>query len=160
MALLVGGVPWTSTAAAQGRSVGGHVGVALPLVGRSKEKTTTIADEFVISVPVGVIFRKNTGLPIDIAVGPTLLADHSVNISIGVNTALGIGRGFAAGIGVIVDISDPGWGFAAALDKLLLNMPGGTALIGDIIVPVLFYRDGPGVGHTSYGVGMHVGVAF
>ena len=158
---LVGGVMlWTSNAAAQERSVGGHVGVALPLVWRSEDKTTTMAEEFAISVPVGVILRKNTGLPIDIGVAPTLLHNGRVTFSASVNAVRGIGRGFSAVMGVLVDVSDPAWGFAATLDKVLLRMQGGAVLVGDLSVPVLFYTDSQGAGYTSVGLAMHVGVAF
>lgn len=164
LALVVIIMGWPSNAAAQGSaqgsSIGGHVGVALPLIWRAEEETTTMADEFIVSVPVGVIFRKNTALPIDLSVAPTLHADHTVSFSIGVNTVRGIGRGFAAAGGMLVDVSNPAWGFAAALDKLLLNMPGGKALVGDLIVPVMFNKNDAGARFTSFGVAMHVGFVF
>ena len=113
-----------------------------------------------ISVPIGVVLRKNTGLPIDITVVPTLLLDHRVDFAMGVNTVHGIGHEFAAGGGIVVDVSNWSWGFAAALDRVLRHMDGGRVLIGDLFVPVLFHQDAHGAGFTSIGVAMHVGVAF
>ena len=160
LALVAGVVLWTSNAAAQERSVGGHVGVAFPLVWRSEDKTTTLAEEFAISVPVGVILRRNTGLPIDIGIAPTLLHDGRVNVSVSASAVRGIGRGFSAVMGVLVDVSNPAWGFAATLDKVLHRMQGGAVLVGDLTVPVLFYTDSQGAGFTSVALSMHVGVAF
>ena len=150
---------WTSDAAAQGRSVGGHVGVALPLVSRSQGETTMLVDDFAIIFPMGVVLRLNTGLPIDLAVVPTL-HKHRVEFSMGVNTIHGIGHGFAVGGGVFVDVSNRAWGFAPAFDRVLLHMAGGRALVGDLFVPVAFHKDTHGARYASIGVATHVGVAF
>ena len=148
---------WTPQAAAQDRSVGGHVGFALPVVSRSQGDTTS---EFAISVPIGIVFRKNTGLPIDVAAVPTLNPHSKIDVAMSVNTAHGLGRGLSATIGAIVNLRDPVWGFAPGLDKVLAKLGSGRVLVGDLFVPVLFHRETDGTWYTSVGLGVHVGVAF
>jgi hypothetical protein len=48
--------PATTPAAAAPRSIGGHVGVATPLV-QVQNKTTTIADNFTVLNPIGIGFK-------------------------------------------------------------------------------------------------------
>ncbi len=151
---------WASHAAAQDRSIGGHVGVALPLISRSEGEITMMTDAVAISFPVGVVFRKTSQLPIDIAVVPTLLDDGRLNFAIGLNTVRGIGRGYAGAFGMLVDVTNRSWGFAPGLDKVLRHMDGGKVLVGDLVVPVMFHKDSAGAAYTSIGMGAHIGIGF
>jgi hypothetical protein len=54
----------TTTASADGSSVGGHIGVATPLVTVSKE-TTTIGDGLTLLTPIGVTVKPGGKLVID-----------------------------------------------------------------------------------------------
>lgn len=136
------------------------MGVALPLVSRSQGETTTMTDALAVSIPIGVVLRKNTGVPIDIAVAPTVLNNGRVVFSMGVNTAHGIGHGFAAGGGLLLDISGHSWGLATALDRVLLKMPRGRLLVADLFVPVQFQKDKQGARFVSVTLATHVGLAF
>ena len=57
----------TTTALAEGASVGGHVGVATPLVTVSKQ-TTTIGDELTLLTPIGVTVKPGGKLVVDFEV--------------------------------------------------------------------------------------------
>ena len=160
LALVAVVVLWTSEAGAQDHSVGGHVGVAVPVFSHAQGNTTMMTEDFAVTVPIGVVFRKTSSVPIDVAVSPTLLKNGRVIFGVGVGTAHGIGHGLAAGMSMFVDVSNRAWGLAPALDRVLLHMDGGRLLLGDLFVPVGFYKDTKGVGYTSIGVAMHLGIAF
>jgi hypothetical protein len=150
----------TSNAAAQEQTIGGHVGVVTSLISRAQGDTTMMIEGLSLTVPMGVVFRKNTGLPIDVAVSPTLLKNGRVLFGVGVGTAHSIGHGLAGCMGMFVDVSNRAWGVAPALDRVLLHMDHGRLLIGDLMVPVGFYKDSQGGRYTSIGMGVHIGVAF
>ena len=57
----------SSSALADGAGVGGHVGLATPLVTVSK-KTTTIGDEFTLLTPIGVTVKPGGKLAVDFEV--------------------------------------------------------------------------------------------
>jgi hypothetical protein len=57
----------TTTALADGASVGGHIGVATPIVTVSK-KTTSIRDEFTLLTPIGVTVIPGGKLVVDFEV--------------------------------------------------------------------------------------------
>jgi hypothetical protein len=58
------GVVCLLSGSARAQAVGGHVGVALPLVSISKE-TTTVADQTVIATPFGIGFPLTDALKVD-----------------------------------------------------------------------------------------------
>jgi hypothetical protein len=150
---------YASDAAAQGGSIGGHIGVAVGVASRDRGSTTTMVEDFGISLPMGLILLKNKAVPIDLAVVPTFTGDE-VNLSYGVNTAHSIGGGYAIGFGGYIDPGNDAWGLAPALDKLLLQMNSGKALIADLFVPVQFNKDAHGASYVSVSVAVHVGLAF
>jgi hypothetical protein len=151
-----------STASAQGRSIGGHVGIASGLISRSEGKTTTMRkDCCTIVVPLGLIVRKNSSLPLDIGVAPAVdLDNNSVSWSFGLTTFRALGGGYAAALGLNIDVTDPAWGFVPALDKVLYQPSPGTAIIGDLLVPVMFNKNDNGVRYVSVGLAFHIGYAF
>ena len=150
-----------SDLAAQGSSVGGHIGLALPIVSRSQGDTSTMTEDFAVSIPAGIIFLKNGPVPIDLAVFPTFV-DGGLDFGLGIATARGIGSGYAVAMGVYVDFSNSAWGIAPALDKVLVDLGSGKALIADLMVPIQFNKDDDidRTPYTSVGLGVHVGFAF
>lgn len=52
-------------ALAEGRSIGGHVGIATPLVTVTEDDTTNIGDQFDLIVPIGITVKMSDRLAID-----------------------------------------------------------------------------------------------
>lgn len=63
-----------ASARAQDR-VGGHFGVALPLVTHAQGETTTLADDFVVVFPTGITVRKSDVFAFDLEFAPTVQND-------------------------------------------------------------------------------------
>jgi hypothetical protein len=66
-------------ATAQDR-VGGHFGVALPLVSRAQGQMTTIADDFVIVFSTGITVRQSNTFAFDLELAPVV--QHKTGILI------------------------------------------------------------------------------
>ncbi|HEX6764428.1 MAG TPA: hypothetical protein VF103_03100 [Polyangiaceae bacterium] len=57
-------IAWGSPAAAQEKPIGGHVGIAVPIVTIADE-TTTISDQFTILNPIGIGFKTSKHVIVD-----------------------------------------------------------------------------------------------
>ncbi len=52
--------------------VGGHVGIAFPIVTRSDGRTTTISEDFIVGFPVGITIRNSSPIAFDFEFVPTI----------------------------------------------------------------------------------------
>ena len=146
--------------AAQDR-VGGHFGVALPLVTRAQDHTTTIADDFVIVFPTGITVRKSDLFAFDLELAPVVQNNpRHIDLTLHPGVAWGIGRGYSVGGRVAFDIGTPTWGLTPLFNKGLLQVGRDSTLFAELDVPIRFKEDARGVGYTSVGLAVVVGVGF
>lgn len=150
----------SATARAQDR-VGGHFGVALPLVSRGQGQTTTIADDFVIVFPTGITVRKSDTFAFDLELAPVIHnSPRHIDLTLHPGIAWGIGHGYSIGGRVAFDIGKESWGFTPLFNKGLLQVGKDTTFFGEIDLPVRFKQDVSGNSFTSVGLAVVFGLGF
>jgi hypothetical protein len=148
------------TAAPAQDTLGGHIGIVLPLVTRAEGTTTTIADDFVIGFPMGITVRRSQTFAFDLEIVPGIQNDPlNVNLTVHPGVVWGIGDGWGAGVRFAYDVNQPSWGFTPILNHGLLSVGRGASLFGELVLPIRFQDRGNGV-ITAFGVGVHIGVGF
>jgi len=148
------------TARAEDR-VGGHFGVALPLVTHAQGETTTLADDFVIVFPTGITVRKSDVFAFDLELAPVVQNDpRHIDLTLHPGVAWGVGRGYSVGGRVAFDIGRESWGFTPLFNKGLLQVGKDSTFFGELDVPIRFKQDSQGRSYTSVGLALVVGVGF
>ena len=149
-----------SSAYAQNR-IGGHFGVALPLIAHAQGETTTISDDFVIVFPTGITVRKSDVFAFDLELAPVVQNDpRHIDLTLHPGVAWGIGNGYSVGGRVAFDIGKESWGFTPLFNKGLLQVGRDSTLFAELDVPIRFKQDANGVGYTSVGLAVVVGIGF
>jgi hypothetical protein len=154
---LAGAVP--TPAAAQDR-VGGHFGFVIPLWTRANDRTTTVADDFVIGFPTGITLHTTDRIAFDLELVPFVQNEPlHVDLTVHPGVIVSLTRGFNAGLRMAFDVDRPSWGFTPLLNRrFALN--GRTSIFGELVVPIRFQIDPAGSHFTSIGLGIHAGVGF
>jgi hypothetical protein len=141
--------------------IGGHFGVALPLIAHGQGETTTISDDFVIVFPTGITVRKSDVFAFDLELAPVVQNDpRHIDLTVHPGVAWGIGNGYSVGGRVAFDIGKESWGFTPLFNKGLLQVGKDSTLFAELDVPVRFKQDAHGVGYTSVGLAVVVGIGF
>jgi hypothetical protein len=141
-------------------TLGGHIGVLLPLVTRANGRSTSISDDFVIGFPTGITVRKSETFAFDLEFVPVIQNDPlHVDLTLHPGAVWGLGNGWGAGARLAFDVNKASWGFTPILNHGLLKVGAGETLFGEIVVPIRFQDNGGGT-FTSIGVGVHIGVGF
>jgi hypothetical protein len=149
------------TAASAQDTLGGHIGVVLPLVTRANGTTTTIADDFQIGFPMGITVRRSEEFAFDLEFVPAVQNDPlHVGLTVHPGVVAGLGGGWGAGVRLAFDVNQASWGFTPILNHGLLKVGRGAALFGEFVLPIRFQEDAGGKSFTSVGFGVHVGVGF
>jgi hypothetical protein len=151
-----------STARAQ-NSVGGHIGVAFPLVTRAGGETTTLGDSFTTAVPMGVtIKRAGSRLAIDFEIVPVVKNNpRKVDLTIHPGAIWDLRRGYAAGIRAAFDVNQSSWGFTPLLAKgFSIAQDSPTKFFVEFDLPVRFQKPTPGKTVTAVTFAVHTGISF
>jgi hypothetical protein len=152
--------PMAAGASAQ-NTLGGHIGIVLPLVSRADGRTTTISDDFVIGFPMGITIRKSPTFAFDLELVPGVQNDPlSVGLTVHPGVVWGVGGGWGAGGRLAFDVNKPSWGFTPILNHGLLKVGKDGTLFGEFVLPVRFQENSAGKSFTSVGFGVHLGVGF
>jgi hypothetical protein len=159
--MIVAGLLAMSTPAAAQDRVGGHFGVALPLVTHAQGDTTTIGDDFVIVFPTGITVRKSDVFAFDLELAPVVQNNpRHIDLTLHPGVAWGIGHGYSVGGRVAFDIGTPTWGFTPLFNKGLTQVGRESTLFAELDLPIRFKEDARGVGYTSVGLAVVVGLGF
>jgi hypothetical protein len=90
--------------------LGGHFGFAFPLVSRAQGQTTTIGDDFVLVVPMGITVRRSDTFAFDLEFAPVIQNDpRHIDLTLHPGVAWGIGNGYSIGSRVAFDIGSATW---------------------------------------------------
>jgi hypothetical protein len=146
-------------ALAQGAQVGGHIGIATPLVMVTEDKTTNVADNTVLVAPIGVTVKLTDRLAVDFetqVVSPVdPRGDSSLVVAPGVVYNLGP---FAAGLRVASAIGAPAnIGLIPLVNRGLVNMGRATWFL-EAAFPTFLHSD-PDPDWT-FDVVIHTGIGF
>jgi hypothetical protein len=147
-------------ALSQGRTVGGHIGVATPLVTVTSDDNTDISDTFTLVVPVGVTVKLSDTLAVDFEtqVATPLKPKGGTSTLV---VAPGVVRNFgpfAAGLRVASAIGKPAnIGLIPLINRGLAQVGDATWFI-EAAFPTFLHRDpDPDV---TFDVVIHTGIGF
>lgn len=157
VALLVAVAP--AAALAQGPRVGGHVGIATPLVTIPSEgDTTDIGDQFTLVMPIGVTVKLNERLAVDFETQVVNPVDPDGTTSLVVAPGLVYNFGaFAAGLRLASEIgADSNIGLIPIINSGLGPVGGGTWFL-EAAFPTFFHSTEPDLTFTMV---VHTGIAF
>ena len=139
----------------------GHFGFALPLVSRAQGQTTTIADDFVFVVPMGITVRRSDTFAFDLEFAPVIQNDpRHIDLTLHPGVLWGIGNGYSVGSRLAFDIGSATWGFTPLFNKGLVQMGKDVTFFGEIDLPIRFKEDNRGSGYTSISLAVVFGLAF
>jgi hypothetical protein len=148
------------SARAQDR-VGGHFGVALPLVTHAQGETTTLSDDFVMVFPTGITVRKSDVFAFDLELAPVVQNNpRHIDLTLHPGVAWAIGNGFSVGGRVAFDIGRESWGFTPLFNKGLMQVGKDSTFVAELDLPIRFKDDSQGVGYTSVGLAVVFGLGF
>jgi len=147
------------TTPATPRSVGGHVGVAVPLVFINEDDTKTISDTFVIANPIGIGFKLSEKLVLDMEFIVQNPVDPSGTTSLVVDPGLVYNFGpFAAGLRVASAINQPAnVGLIPLINRGLVNLGGGATWFVEAAFPAFIHSTPPDV---TLDIVFHTGIGF
>jgi hypothetical protein len=140
--------------------IGGHFGIALPLITNAQGQTTTIGDDFVVVFPMGITVKRSDRFAFDLELAPAVQNDpRHIDLTVHPGLIYGIGHGLAVGGRLAFGIDGPTWGFTPLLNRGLLTL-GDATVFGELDLPVRFKEDSKGAGYMSVGLAVVFGIAF
>jgi hypothetical protein len=108
-----------SSAAANAQlTVGGHVGIQFPWVTHAGGTTTTIADRFQIGFPIGVTFKGQGPLALDLEMVPSIASSpQTVSLTVDPGVVWGLSHGIGLGMRMAFDTNSSQFGFIPLVNK-------------------------------------------
>lgn len=154
-----------SAAAANAQvTVGGHVGFVFPWVTHGGGTTTTIADRFQMGFPIGVTFKGQGPLALDLEMVPSIASSpQTVSLTVDPGVVWGLSHGFGIGGRMAFDVNSFQFGFIPLVNKSWdFKQPKGIfkRFFVEADFPFKFNRP-PGVpGTNSFTFATHFGLGF
>ena len=144
-------------------SVGGHIGIAFPLVTHADGETTTIGDNFTTAFPMGITIKRNgSKMAFDFEFVPAIQdKGRKVNLTIHPGVIWDLGHNFAGGIRAAFDVNQTSYGFTPLL-AYAWGIKGhkNNKIFLEFDLPVRFSRPTPGNNVASVTAAIHLGTAF
>ncbi|HYX52861.1 MAG TPA: hypothetical protein VE783_05375 [Candidatus Limnocylindrales bacterium] len=147
-------------------SVGGHIGVVLPLVTHAGGDTTTIGDNFSIGFPMGMTIKGKGRMAFDMEFVPSVQdTPRQVGLLVHPGILYGVGHGFTVGTRAAFDVNSTQFGFTPLLNKswpIRAENSFFKAYFAEAVLPVRFNRPtGPNAVNTNpVTFGVHFGLGF
>jgi hypothetical protein len=136
-------------------TLGGHIGVLLPLVTRSGGSTTSVGDPFSVGFPTGITIKPSDRVAFDIEFVPTIRkTPYSVGLTFHPGVIWALQNEFKAGVRAAFDVNQASWGFTPLINRKIGDV-GKASLFGELVLPLRFQNN-----NNSIGLGVHVGVGF
>lgn len=144
---------------AKPRSIGGHVGVAVPLVMINEDDTETIGDNFVIANPIGIGFKLTDRLVMDFEIIVQNPVDPSGTTGLVIDPGLVYNFGpFAAGLRIASAINQPSnFGVIPLINRGLMDLGDGTTWFIEAALPTFVRSEPP---DFTMDVVVHTGIGF
>ncbi|MGI8657107.1 MAG: hypothetical protein ACR2LC_18040 [Pyrinomonadaceae bacterium] len=119
--------------------VGGHVGIAFPIVTRSDGRTTTISEDFIVGFPVGIVIRNSSPFAFDFEFVPTINNSPRQDVTLTVHPGIvyGFKKNYTAGIRAAFDIGADAYGFTPLIQRSW-KIKGNTKYFVEADFPVRF----------------------
>ena len=141
--------------------VGGHVGIAFPIVTRSDGTTITISEDFIVGFPVGITIRNSSPVSFDFEFVPTINNSprQDVTLTVHPGAIYSFKKNYAVGIRAAFDIGADTYGFTPLVQRSW-KIKGNTKYFVEADFPVRFRQQPDGRRTTSGGFTAHFGVSF
>ena len=141
--------------------VGGHVGIAFPIVTRSDGITTTISEDFIVGFPVGITIRNSSPVAFDFEFVPTINNSprQDVTLTVHPGAIYGFKKNYAVGIRAAFDIGSDTYGFTPLVQRSW-KIKGNTKYFVEADFPVRFRQQPDGRRTTSGAFTAHFGISF
>jgi len=141
--------------------VGGHVGIAFPIVTRSDGRTTTISEDFIVGFPIGVTIRNSSPFAFDFEFVPTVNNSPRQDVTLTVHPGViyGFKKNYAVGLRAAFDIGSDTYGFTPLVQRSW-KIKGNTKYFVEADFPVRFRQQPDGRRTTAGGFTAHFGVSF
>lgn len=153
-----------SAAAKAQVTVGGHVGFVIPWVTRGAGTTTTIADRFQIGFPIGVTFKGQSPLALDLEMIPSIASNpQAVNLTVDPGVVWGFSNGVGLGMRMAFDVNSFQFGFVPLVNKSWdFKEPKGIfkRWFVEADFPFKFNRPPGAPGTNSFTFATHLGLGF
>ena len=149
-------------AAAQ-NSIGGHVGVAFPLVTRADGRTTTLGDNFTTAFPMGItVKRDGSKMAFDLELVPAIQdRPRKVNLTVHPGLIWDLGGNWAGGIRAAFDVNQTSWGFTPLIARgFPISGHKNNKVFIEFDLPVRFQKPSIGNNVTAVTFAIHLGTAF
>jgi hypothetical protein len=145
-------------------TVGGHVGLVLPLVTWTNGQSSDLADNLNIGFPVGITVKGTGRTAFDFEFISSVQDDpRSVTLTVHPGFLWNVGHGFAPGIRAAFVVNSSQYGFTPLLNKSW-PIKGKGQLIKAYFVeadlPVRFNRQAGAPGTSAVAFAMHFGLGF
>jgi hypothetical protein len=135
--------------------LGGHVGIALPLVVFQGDEATSLGDKFSIGIPVGIGVKIRPDLIFDMELVP-FITDSRTNLVVHPGLIYNFYGAWAAGLRVGVETNGDSWGFTPLINRNLFEIAEGVNLFAELDIPIRFVKDQD----TAVAIATHFGVGF
>jgi hypothetical protein len=135
--------------------LGGHVGVALPLVTFQGDDATSLGDKFTIGIPVGIGVKIRPDFIFDMELVPFISAGRT-NLVVHPGLIYNFYGPLSAGVRLGVETNGDTWGPTPLLNWNLFQIADGVNLFAELDVPIRFVKDQS----TAVAIATHFGVGF
>jgi len=154
----------TATTASAQTSVGGHVGFVIPWVTHAGGQTTSIADNFQIGFPIGVTFKGQGHLALDLEMIPSISdKPRDVALTIDPGVVWGLPHGIGIGLRAAFDVNSSQFGIIPLVNKSWeFKEPKGIfkRFFVEADLPVKFNRPTGGISTNPVTFATHFGLGF
>ena len=143
-------------------SIGGHFGVAFPLVTRADGKTTNIGDNFTTAFPMGIsVKREGSRAVFDLELVPAIHdSPREVTLTVHPGVIWDLGGNFAGGVRAAFDINSSSWGFTPLIARSFpIAGHKNNRFFIEFDLPVRFQKPA-GNNITAVTFAVHLGTAF
>lgn len=151
----------TGPSTVPGVRVGGHAGVVVPVVTFSDAATTTVGDDLIVGVPIGIgVGRPGSPWTFDLELVPLVDPDpQSVELLVHPGLIYAAAPRLSLGVRAAFEVGGDAYGLTP-LAAYRVAQAGGLGVFAEVDVPVRFSTGARGETVRSVALVPHVGVSF
>ncbi len=140
---------------------GGHVGIVIPIATRGDNKTTTIADDFIIGFPFALTVRTNSPVAFDFEFIPIINTPSNQDFRFLVHPGIvySFKKHYAAGVRAAYEFGTASYGFTPIVNRSF-KLKGKTNYFIEADFPVRWERRPDRSRFASIGFAVHSGINF
>lgn len=145
-----------SSAEAQDKKFGGHIGFVIPLVTEVDGETTTVDDDFVIGFPMGIGIKLNDRVTFDLELVPVVQdSPQEIDLVIHPGAIFTVGS-FAVGVRVAFEVDSDAWGLTPLVARGFPIKGSSVSYFVELDFPIRFLTND----ETAIGIAFHSGISF